>query len=110
MKSKVDGFLQREPSTFTRVLAAPLCSLCALCRSLSSYFSRVNHRSSHAPLCSVFERALPFSGTILAVHLHTPYTSWESHFPPPSISIENRNRKGLDLEIEVGVGVRGLNI
>jgi hypothetical protein len=31
IKSKVDGFLQREPSTFTRVLAAPLCSpLCPL--------------------------------------------------------------------------------
>ncbi|KAJ6925932.1 hypothetical protein NC651_010392 [Populus alba x Populus x berolinensis] len=25
-----------------------------LLRGLSSYFSRVNHRSSHAPLCSCF--------------------------------------------------------
>ncbi|KAG5247007.1 hypothetical protein IMY05_004G0035100 [Salix suchowensis] len=41
--------------------------LCALCRSLSSYFSRINHRSQHAPLCACFERTVPLSGTLLAV-------------------------------------------
>jgi hypothetical protein len=51
---KLMAFCRGNPRLLRGCLLPLSAPLCALCRSLSSYFSRVNHRSSHAPLCSCF--------------------------------------------------------